>query len=90
MCYRFCYPEIEVTSEEEIIKYRFIPKLFSILILGSDLNVIGETLFDKDKFLSDNAFITEEGLYLSKNHPDNPELKEDYLSFALFELADID
>lgn len=88
--YRFCYPEIEVSSEEEIMKYRFLPKLFSILILDSELNVIGETLFDKDKFLSDNAFITEEGIYLSKNHPDNPELKEDYLSFALFELIDID
>jgi len=88
--YRFCYQEIEVTSEEEIMKYRFLPKVFSILILDSDLNVIGETLFDKDKFLSDNVFITEEGVYLSKNHPDNPELTEDYLSFALFELTDID
>ena len=87
--YRVCYPEIELTSEEEIMKYRFVPKMFSILILDSELNVIGETLFEKEKFLPDNLFITEAGVYLSKNHPDNPDLEEDYLSFALFELLDL-
>ena len=87
--YRVCYPKIELTSEEEIMKYRFVPKMFSILILDSELNVIGETLFEKEKFLPDNLFITEAGVYLSKNHPDNPDLEEDYLSFALFELLDL-
>ena len=71
------------------MKYRFVPKMFSILILDSELNVIGETLFEKEKFLPDNLFITEAGVYLSKNHPDNPDLEEDYLSFALFELLDL-
>ncbi|GAB3652009.1 hypothetical protein GCM10028791_21370 [Echinicola sediminis] len=84
--YRFCYPKVDVKTEEEALKLRQYPKRFSIMILDKELNVLGETLFEEGKYYPDNAFITEWGLYLSINHADNPRNKEDYLGFDLFGL----
>ncbi|EOZ99348.1 hypothetical protein A33Q_0585 [Indibacter alkaliphilus LW1] len=39
-------------------------------------------------FLPLNFFINEAGLYLSINHPDNPENEEEYLSFQLLKLKE--
>ncbi|WP_215225121.1 DUF4221 family protein [Echinicola shivajiensis] len=86
--YRFCYPKVEVENEEQALKLRRYPEGFSIMVLDEDLNILGETLFAKGKYYPNNAFITEEGLYLSINHADNPRNREDYLSFDLFGLEE--
>jgi hypothetical protein len=87
--YRFCYPKVELDDESEIIKSRIYRKLFSIMILDSELNIIGETKFEDEKFFSNNAFVAREGIYISINHTDNPKNEEDYLQFQLFELNDV-
>ncbi len=87
--YRFCYPKVELEDQSEIMNAKFYPNSFSILILDSELNIIGETKFEDEKFLTNNAFVAREGIYISTNHTDNPKNEEDYLQFQLFELNDV-
>ncbi len=85
--YRFAYPTLDISDSNEIMKLRNAPGPFLIMILDSDLQVQGETFFEKGKYMPLNFFIHEEGLYLSVNHPDNPENDEDQFKFELIELS---
>ncbi len=87
--YRFCYPKVDLEDETDIMKSRLFPSLFSIMILDDNLNIVGETLFNDEKLLANNAFVAKEGLYISLNHTDNSKNNEDYLTFQLFELSDV-
>jgi len=88
--YRFCFPPIEIKGQEEINQLRAYPKDFSIIILNDELNILGETRFEGRHLVPNNVFVAEEGLYISANHPDNPNLEEDWLEFKLLELVDED
>jgi len=61
-------------------------KPFSIIILDKEFKIIGETEVIKSFYYYDNFFVAHEGLYISNNHKNNPNLKEDILSFQLFKL----
>ncbi len=87
--YRFCFPAVEVASEEELDQLRGFPKDFSIMILDKDLKMLGEKRFDGYNYVTNNVFVAREGLYISVNHPDNYDNEEDFLSFVLYELADV-
>jgi len=41
----------------------------------------------KNTFYEYLAFVNSDGLYISNNHPLNPNFSEDVLSFTLFELV---
>lgn len=87
--YRFCFPSIETRGQEEINQLRAYPKDFSIMILDSELNILGETRLTGKHLVPNNVFVAEEGLYISANHPDNPNLNEDWLEFKLLELVEV-
>lgn len=61
-------------------------KPFSIIILDKNFQIIGESDIFKEKgiYYYTNFFVAPEGLYISNNHEDNPNLKEDLISFKLF------
>lgn len=85
--YRICYPAVELENDANLRQIIQFPRSFSIMILDENLNIIGERLFDRNKeFVPQNVFVGKEGLYMSINHPDNPENEEDYFSFKLFEI----
>ncbi len=85
--YRFCYPKVAIEDEGDLRDLALFPNKFSILILDENLKVIGEEFFGADtQLVTSNFFVGKRGLYLSINHPDNPDNREDYLSFKLFEL----
>ena len=86
--YRFCFPDVEIQDGDKISQLLSFPKAFSILILDKDLNPAGETYFGKNTALAPyNSFVGKDGLYISINHPENPENKEDFMSFKRFELT---
>ncbi|MDO6437888.1 DUF4221 family protein [Cyclobacterium sp. 1_MG-2023] len=87
--YRFCYPSIAPKEQEEINQLRAYPEDFSIMILDSKLKVLGESRFSGKHLVPNNVFVAEEGLYISSNHPDNPNAKEDVLEFILLELLSV-
>jgi len=63
-------------------------KPFSIQILDTDLNLLGETEFPAGTYYQTNFFVAPEGLYISNNNDFNPEAREDYLSFTLLKVID--
>ncbi len=84
--YRFGFPTIEVESEDHLRALRDSPGPFVVMVLDEELNLLTEREFQAGEYLPNNFFVGERGLYLSINHPDNPENEEDKLSFELIQL----
>ena len=61
---------------------------FSVIILNNKFEVIGETLFPKDKYSPKMFFVEKKGLYISESNPKNPEFDENKLVFSCFTLVD--
>lgn len=63
---------------------------YSIIILDKNFEWLGEYLLPEYTFNADvycGYFLNSEGLWIANNHPENPELEEDYLSFTLHKLT---
>lgn len=85
--YRVSYPETEIEKNENFPDiWQFGRKLFSIIILDKDFNIIGETLFPEYIYISTLMFVREDGLYISDSHYKNPHYSEDILSFRKIDL----
>jgi hypothetical protein len=84
--YRFAFPTVGVESDEQLSALRSSPGAFVVMVLDEDLNVLTERKFEAGSYLPSNFFVGKKGLYLSVNHPDNPENREDLLAFELLEL----
>ncbi|WP_026945157.1 DUF4221 family protein [Algoriphagus marincola] len=86
--YRFAYPTLTIEKEEELLALRENPGPFVIQVFNKDLTLITESYFEGGIYFPNNHFITEKGLYLSANNPENPEAEEDAFRFELIELVD--
>lgn len=88
--YRFAYPQTELDSKKE--NWYDLSQSgrneFSIIVLDEDLNVIGETMFPRDRFRSNLYFVCKDGFYISCNHYKNPGYTDDKLQFVKFELKE--
>ncbi len=63
---------------------------YSIIVLDKDFQWIGEYRLPNYTFNTDSYFgyfLNSEGLWIANNHPKNPELEEDYLTFTLHKLT---
>lgn len=90
--YRFAYPGSklddsykteDMTVLSDINEFR---PVFSIMILNSELEVVGEKLMPENTYHILMSFVGKEGLYISTNHIGNPGFSADYLRFELFKL----
>ena len=60
-------------------------KPFSIIILNSEFKKVGETLLEPiEEFFIRDWFVTKEGLMISANNIQNPQISEDYIDVKLF------
>jgi hypothetical protein len=85
--YRFCYPALDITDMKALRNNIQFPTEFSIMILDEDLNVLDETLFDKNtELVPKNAFVGKKGLYISVNHAEGSINEEDQFAFRLMTL----
>lgn len=84
--YRFVYPGINVVRDDDIMKLSEFRRVFSIMVIDKDFNILGETLMPENTYNSNMFFINEAGLWISANHPDNPNFDEDTIRFQLFTL----
>lgn len=86
--YRFAYLESEMPKGINIMKARIeFCKPFSIITINSKFEVIGETLFPKNMYVTSMTFINKNGLYIATSNYYNPEYNEDILKFECFELV---
>jgi len=61
-------------------------KIFSIIILNRDFQIIGETLFPEYIYNPGVMFVRKDGLYISASHFKNPEYSDDILKLVCFRL----
>ncbi|RHJ93000.1 DUF4221 family protein [Parabacteroides bouchesdurhonensis] len=87
--YRFAYPEC-TTQKNTPFEYIFCRKEFSIIIIDSNFNIIGETLFPAGQYAPGLFFVNKEGLYLSENNIDNENMDENKLVFRCLKLIKIE
>ena len=88
--YRFCYPVVEIDDVKALRSNIQFPAKFSVMILDENLNIMGETLFDKNsELVPQNAFVGKKGLYMSVNHPESALNQESKFSFDLLSLKRI-
>jgi len=57
-----------------------------IIVLDRNLNSLGEFLLPDDKYSCQVMFVAPDGLYISEDHPNNPDFDEDFMRFRLFKL----
>ena len=87
--YRFTSLGTHVKEGENLQKIAGNPPNVSIIILDSNFNKIGETVFNGSaEYVFKNSFILEDGLYISSGHPDNKKYDENTLTFTQFQLLD--
>jgi hypothetical protein len=85
--YRFAYPKNEEDMNDNFTElWNYGRKIFSIMILNRDFQVIGETLFPEYLYNPGVVFVREDGLYISASHFKNPEYSDDELKFVCFRL----
>ena len=85
---RFAFHEYEQDESVPVNDMRNHSGPFSIQVFDSDLNLISETAFEANQYHPFDYFITEKGIYLSTNHPLNPQNNEDQMSFVLLEYSE--
>lgn len=88
--YRFAFPETELEDGEDHMEIIHNGrKLFSIMVLDQDLNVLGETIFPEYTYNPNLFFISKNGLYLSVSHFKRPDFDENMLRFQKIELIEL-
>lgn len=82
--YRFYFAGIDVNDFE--VHYRELysnrPKI-GLLVLDTNLKIIGNHLFDTHQIEPWNYFVGRKGLYVSTNNPNRDDFDENYLRYDL-------
>jgi hypothetical protein len=90
--YRECYYLVirrRVKEDGKHVDYMInmlFPDCF-IIILDKSLRPMGEVSFPNDTYSFQMMFVAPEGLYISEDHPNNPDFDEDFMRFRLFKLT---
>lgn len=85
--YRIAVPKVESPSEIELFELKSAPLKFSVVVLNRNLELVGEYLFENQKYLPQNIFIGSNGLYISTSHPSNKDIKEDFMVFDCLKVS---
>lgn len=87
---RFVFHRFELDPSVPVQEMRNHAGPFSIQVFDKDLKLVSEKFFDKNQYHPFDYFLTKEGLYLSTNHPLNPQTKEDELAFELIKFEPLE
>jgi len=89
--YRFFWSGMDITnfSDEELVKnYKNIPT-FGISVINKNFQIVDEIILPEYTYTPHKYFITEKGLAISADHPDNPSLTESKWIFHIYNLKTI-
>lgn len=64
----------------------FMASRWGLVFLNSSFQKIGELELEPNRYNPRYLFGTEEGIWISTAHPENPDLEEDFISFQLIEV----
>jgi hypothetical protein len=66
------------------------PEGFSVVIFDEDFKKLGEVDFPSKTYGYQAWYVGPEGLYISKSNYNNPDMREDFMDFDLFELKELE
>jgi hypothetical protein len=66
------------------------PEGFSVVIFDEDFKKLGEVDFPSSTYGYQMWYVGPEGLYISKSNYNNPDMREDFMDFDLFELKELE
>jgi hypothetical protein len=87
--YRECYYIVVKQREKDgsesidLMTEEIYPHCF-IVILDKSLKHMGEVFLPDNHYSCQMMFVAPEGLYISEDHPNNPDFDEDFMRFRLF------
>lgn len=84
--YRFCRLGAEGVKFEKDLPFCW--KDFTVMIINSDFEVIGETFFKEGKYAPTLFFVNKDGLWLSENNSMRDDMTEDVLKFRCLKLVE--
>ncbi|WP_144605792.1 DUF4221 family protein [Algoriphagus algorifonticola] len=64
----------------------FLASQWGLVFLDTDYKKIGEITLEPNQYNGQYIFGTNEGIWISTDHPENPELSEDFMRFQLIEV----
>lgn len=82
--YRLAYQGI---SEQDYTMVNFYQKSVSILVADENFNSFGEILLPKNTYLTSTIFVNKDGLCVPRYHPNNKQIKEDFVVFDVLKLS---
>lgn len=85
--YRFCYFDNDYPGPFPL-EYSMCKGSFTIMIINSDFQVIGETVFPAGKYAPKIFFVNKEGLWLSENNFQRNDMTDDVLAFRCLKLVE--
>lgn len=71
-------------SDINLVEMNSFPPSFGIQVINQNYEVIADVTFPDNKYFFTNSFVTRDGLYISINHPLNPEFNVNYFAFDCF------
>jgi hypothetical protein len=82
--YRFYFLGIDVNDFEIHYRnlYSFRPKI-GVIVLDSNLKIIGDHIFNTNEIESWNYFVGKKGLYVSTNNPNRDDFDENFLRYDI-------
>jgi len=89
--YRKVYYRFATKGRAELPEKRVVSgaiyKPAYVIILDKQFKKIGETKLPENRHNIQSFFVGKKGLYISDSHPDNPNNREDRLTFTCYELV---
>ena len=86
LIYRFYILGQEIKPTDNVFDLYHYPSHFGIMVINENMEIIADEVFEKNKYFFNNHFVTNEGLYISINHPFNPQMDLNKLTFELIKL----
>jgi len=75
-------------KNENLMDLNSYPPSFGIQVINEEFKVIADVKFPERKYFFTNSFVTGDGLFISVNHPDNPEFDVNFFGFDRFVIQD--
>ena len=73
-----------ISKSENISDINAFPPKFGIQVIDDQFETISDVVFPENKYFFSNSFVNKDGLFISVNHPNNPDFNIDFFSFDQF------
>ena len=78
--------ETDLKESDDLFSLNHYPAKFGIMAINKNMEIVADQVFESNKYFFGNYYISKEGLFLSINHPSNPEMDYNKLTFELIKL----